>query len=82
MQAPKDFFSDISGVLSGAFATVSDQRKAFEQMFHTYCKQFFTGMNLVTREEFEVVREMAQKAREENEKLRAEIETLKQYNHE
>ena len=33
-------------------------------------------MDLVTREEFEVVREMAQKAREENDALAAKVKSL------
>ena len=33
---------------------------------------------LVTREEFEVVREMAEKARAENQRLQEEIDALKQ----
>ncbi|MBV1901196.1 MAG: accessory factor UbiK family protein, partial [Kordiimonadaceae bacterium] len=35
------------------------------------------GMDLVSREEFETVREMAEKARNENDDLRAELELIK-----
>ncbi|MEO0363120.1 MAG: accessory factor UbiK family protein, partial [Pseudomonadota bacterium] len=39
-------------------------------------ERLIADMDLVTREDFEVVREMAQKAREENEALAARIEAL------
>ena len=39
-------------------------------------ERLLSDMDLVTREEFEAVREMAQKAREENEDLKARIEAL------
>ena len=35
-----------------------------------------SDMNLVTREEFEIVEAMARKAREENDALKARLETL------
>jgi hypothetical protein len=38
--------------------------------------RWLADRNLVTREEFDAVRAMAQKAREENETLKARIEAL------
>ena len=39
-------------------------------------ERMMAGMNVVTREEFEAVKEMAARARDENEKLTARVAAL------
>jgi BMFP domain-containing protein YqiC len=51
-------------------------RKEVETAFHAQADRWLSGLDLVKREEFEVVREMAIKARDENDALQARIEAL------
>ena len=48
-----------------------------EKNMKAMLSQGFSKLDLLTREEFDVVRDMAQKAREENAALKAELEKLK-----
>ena len=47
-----------------------------ETAFHAQAERWLNSMDLVKREEFDVVREMALKAREENEALQKRLEVL------
>jgi BMFP domain-containing protein YqiC len=47
-----------------------------ETVFRSQAERFLNGMDLVKREEFEAVREMAVRAREENDALLRRIEEL------
>ncbi|MDA8870944.1 accessory factor UbiK family protein [Rhizobiaceae bacterium] len=62
--------TDAAGVAQGA-------RREAETVMRTQAERFMGQMDLVQRDEFEAVREMASKARLENEALRAEIDALK-----
>jgi len=77
MQKDSHFFEDLAKLTSGAAGAMMDMKREFEAMIADKLAGFMAQHQFVSREEFEVVREMAQKAREENEKLRAEIEALK-----
>jgi BMFP domain-containing protein YqiC len=57
------------GVAQGA-------RVEAETAMKSMMDRWLADRNLVTRDEFDAVRAMAQKAREENEALKARIETL------
>lgn len=76
MQKDSKFFDDMARMMSGAAGTMFDAKRELEQQFSAQIEKFLLKMNFVSREEFEVVRAMAQKAREENEELRARIEAL------
>lgn len=77
MQKDNPLFEDLSKMFSGATGALLDMKREIEAMVASGVESWVSKMNLVTREEFEVVRSMAQKAREENEALKSEIETLK-----
>lgn len=77
MQSENKFFDDLSKVASSAMGVVSGVRDEAENALKARMTRLLADMDLVTREEFEVVKEMAVKAREENAALRAEIESLK-----
>jgi BMFP domain-containing protein YqiC len=66
MQPNNPIFDDLARVAGGALSAVGGLREEIEAKLK----------DLVTREEFEVVRAMAQKAREENESLAARVKTL------
>lgn len=77
MQKDSKFFEDIAKMASGAAGAAMDMRREFEAMMTDKIERLFSRGQFVTREEFEVVKAMAEKARAENERLQAEIETLK-----
>jgi BMFP domain-containing protein YqiC len=61
--------NDVAGVAQGV-------RREVETAVKTQAERFVGEMDLVQREEFEAVREMAAKARQENEALKKRIEAL------
>lgn len=72
----RKIFDDMAQLASSAFATANDMKQAAEDAFKPHIERMVASMQLVTREEFEVVKEMAAKARKENAELRAEIAKL------
>lgn len=77
MQKDSKFFEDVAKLTSGAAGAFMDMKREVESMIADTLERFMAKERFVTREEFEAVKAMAQKAREENEKLRAEIDALK-----
>jgi len=77
MQKDSKFFDDITKMASGALGTIGDMKNELEAIIMDKCEKIFYRMNLVRREEFEVVRQLAETARAEQEKLKAELEALK-----
>ena len=58
-------------------AGVADGARREAQTFaRAQMERMMAGMNVVTREEFEAVKEMAARARDENEKLAARVAAL------
>ncbi len=79
MQKDNKMFDDLAKMATGVGGMVMDMRREVESMVLSQIEKILSKMNLVKREEFEVVREMAVKARENNEKLEkrlAEVEIL------
>jgi BMFP domain-containing protein YqiC len=76
MQGQNRFFDDISRVASGAVGALSGMRGEIEARLRDQFERVLAGMDLVSREEFEAVKAMAAKAREEQELLRHRIEVL------
>ena len=73
MQTRNRFFDDLAKVANSAVGTVAGMKDEIEQMVRHRVEKFVDGMNLVTREEFDVVQAMVAKSREEQEKLRIKI---------
>ncbi|MBI3446542.1 MAG: accessory factor UbiK family protein [Magnetospirillum sp.] len=76
MQSQNPFFDDLARVASGALGALSGLRAEMEAMMRQQFERFTSSLDLVSREEFEVVRAMAIKAREENEALAGRIAAL------
>jgi BMFP domain-containing protein YqiC len=76
MQTRNRFFDDLAKVANSAAGTVAGMKDEVEQMVRHRVESFIGNMNLVTREEFEVARAIAAKAREEQEKLEKRIVEL------
>jgi len=77
MQTSNKFFDDLSKLATGAVGAAHSVKGEMEEHFRAWLDRQLAGLDLVTREEFDVVRDMAEKARVENEDLRAELALLK-----
>ncbi len=71
---------DVSQLVSGLGVAAQGVREELAQTLRGMLDTMLADGALVTREEFEVVREMAEKARAENQRLQEEIDALKQRN--
>lgn len=76
MQTRSRFFDDVSQLMTNAAGVAQGARAEAENAFRSMLERFLNDSNLVTREEFDAVREMAVKAREENDALSARIAEL------
>ncbi len=76
MQTRSKFFDDIGQLMTNAAGVAQGARTEAETAIRGWFERFLANRNMVTREEFEAVREMAIKAREENERLAARIHEL------
>ena len=76
MQSQNRIFDDIARVAAGAVGALSGVRDEIEARLRDQLERMMAGMDLVSREEFEAVKAMAAKAREENDGLRARLEAL------
>jgi BMFP domain-containing protein YqiC len=76
MQSQNRFFDDMARVAAGAVGALSGMRGEVEARFRDQLERVLAGMDLVNREEFEAVKAMAAKAREEQENLLRRVEAL------
>lgn len=77
MQTDNKIFDDLSKLAGSAAGALHGVRGEMEQAFQAWLDRQISSMDLVTREEFEVVKQMAEAARADNEALRAELDALK-----
>lgn len=78
MTNPSSFFDDMSRMAGSAFDNMTRFRQEAEQWTQSCVEKLLARMNLVTREEFEIVRAMAEKAREENLALAKRLDALEE----
>ena len=76
MQPGNKIFDDLSKLLTNAMGVAQGARTEAETAMKGLMDRWLADRDFVTREEFDAVRAMAQKAREENEALKARIEAL------
>jgi len=69
-------FDDIAKLMTDAAGAAQGMRAEFETAAKTQAERFLRGMDIPQREEFEAVKAMALKAREENERLAQRIAAL------
>jgi BMFP domain-containing protein YqiC len=69
-------FDDLSRLITDAAGVAEGARREVETVVKAQFERLLAGMDVVTREEFEAVKEMAAKARGENEALAARIAAL------
>ena len=70
------FLDDIARLATDAAGAAQGVRREVETVVKTQIERLLRDMDVVTREEFEAVREMALLAREENDKLAARLAAL------
>jgi BMFP domain-containing protein YqiC len=75
-QTSNRIFDEMARLMTDAASVAQGVRREAETAFRSQVERFIAGMDLVKREDFEVVREMAAKARAENESLAARVADL------
>ena len=76
MQTRNKVFDDLSQLMTNAMGVAQGAKDEAETAVKGMIDRWLADRDFVTREEFDAVRAMAQKAREENEALKARIEAL------
>lgn len=72
------FFDEIAKMMSNASGVAQGFRREIDTLVQAQVERVLNNLNVVKREEFDVIRDMAEKAREENEKLASRIAELEQ----
>lgn len=75
-QTSSRFFDEMARLMNDAAGVAQGVRREFDTLFRTQAERVLRDLDVVQREEFEAVKEMARLAREENEALRARIDAL------
>ena len=73
---PNRILDELAKVVTDAAGAAQGVRREVENAFRGQAERILNSMEVVQREEFEAVRDMAAKAREENAKLAARIDAL------
>ncbi len=73
---PNRILDEFARLMTDAAGAAQGVRKEVETAFRAQAERVLNSMDVVQREEFEAVRDMAAKARVENEKLSARIDEL------
>jgi BMFP domain-containing protein YqiC len=75
-QTTNPFFDGLAKLMTDAAGAAQGARTEFETAAKSQAERFLRGMDIPQREEFEAVKAMALKAREENERLSQRIAEL------
>ncbi|WP_264210452.1 accessory factor UbiK family protein [Leisingera thetidis] len=76
MQTRNKILDDISQLMTNAMGVAQGAKDEADTALKGMIDRWLADRDFVTREEFDAVRAMAQKAREENEALKARLDTL------
>jgi BMFP domain-containing protein YqiC len=76
MQSEKHIFDDLSKFLNGVAGTVAGMGREAQEAFKERNREWMGGLDFVSREEFEAVKQMAATARAEAEELKARVAAL------
>lgn len=75
-QTSNRFFDEMARLVNDATGAAQSVKREFDTVVRHQAEKFLNDMDVVKREEFEAVKEMARIAREENDALKARLETL------
>ena len=76
MQNRNKILDDIAQLVTNAMGVAQGAKDEAETAVKSIVDRWMADQNFVTREEFDAVRSMAQKAREENNALRVRLDAL------
>jgi BMFP domain-containing protein YqiC len=76
VQTTGRFYDEFARLMNDAAGVAQGVRREFDTVLRTQAERILRDLDVVHREEFEAVKEMARLAREENEALRARIAVL------
>ena len=76
MQTDNRLLDDLAKMASGALNALTGMKTEIEGVVRSQMEHFLGNMQLVSREEFDVVQTMAAKARDEQETLAAKVAAL------
>ena len=75
-QTTNRFFDEVARLMNDAAGLAQSIKREVDTLFKTQAEKWLRDLDLVKREEFEAVKDMARLAREENEALKARIAAL------
>jgi BMFP domain-containing protein YqiC len=75
-QTTNRFFDEIGRLMNDAAGAAQGAKREFDTVMRTQAEKILRDLDVVRREEFEAVKDMARLAREENEALQARITVL------
>ena len=75
-QTSNRFFDEIGRLMNDAAGAAQGVKREVDTLVRNQAEKFLRDMDVVKREEFDAVKDMARLAREENEALKARIEAL------
>jgi len=70
------FFDELAKLMTNAAGAAQGVRKELDSLVQSQVERVLNNLNVVKREEFDVVRDMAEKARAENERLEKRLAEL------
>ncbi|MGB3176460.1 MAG: accessory factor UbiK family protein [Albidovulum sp.] len=76
MSGQNKLFDDMSKLMTNAMGVAQGARTEAETAMKSWMDRWLADRDFVTREEFDAVRAMAQKVREENATLKARLDAL------
>ena len=75
-QTSNRFFDEMARLMNDAAGDAQGVRREFDTLLRTQAERILRELDMVKREEFEAVKDMARLAREENEALKARVAAL------
>ncbi len=75
-QTNNRFFDEIGRLMNDAAGAAQGAKREFDSVIRNQAEKILRDLDIVKREEFEAVKDMARLAREENEALKARIVVL------
>ena len=75
-QTSNRFLDEMARLMNDAAGVATGVRREFDTMVRNQADRILSDLDVVKREEFEAVKDMARMAREENEALKARIAAL------
>jgi BMFP domain-containing protein YqiC len=75
-QTSNRFFDEIGRLMNDATGVAQGMRREVDTLFRAQAERMLRDLDVVSREEFEAVKEMARLAREDNEALKARVAAL------